>query len=152
MMYLLHRLLLQSALTLLWQLALSTLCIFRWVYEYLYDIFRLVPASDLLRALDMFLSLNPDLHLLPPTTLSHITVLYAVSIIMSVFITSILAHTWPRICTRSCRLHHMMSLPVSMAVTLALIGYQVHVYNYNERMYMYDNYVYTQIFVQVWRF
>ncbi|XP_064406867.1 meiosis inhibitor protein 1-like [Halichondria panicea] len=40
---------------------------------------QLVPASDLLRALDMFLSLNPDLHLLPPTTLSHITVLYAIA-------------------------------------------------------------------------
>ena len=36
----------------------------------------MVPRSDLQRALSTFLSLNPSVHLLPPTTLTHLTVLY----------------------------------------------------------------------------
>ena len=37
----------------------------------------MVPRSDLQKALSTFLSLNPNVHLLPLTTLTHLTVLYA---------------------------------------------------------------------------
>lgn len=40
---------------------------------------RLVVPCDLLKALNVFLSLNANIHLLPQTTLTHLTVLYAVS-------------------------------------------------------------------------
>ena len=41
--------------------------------------FSLVPPGTLLQALNSFLSLNPDVHMLPFTSLTHLTVLYAVS-------------------------------------------------------------------------
>ena len=42
-------------------------------------ILSLVPSATLLQALNSFLSLNPDVHLLPLAMLIHLSVLYAVS-------------------------------------------------------------------------
>ena len=40
----------------------------------------LVPTGALLQALNTFLSLNPDVHMLPVAMLTHLTILYAVRI------------------------------------------------------------------------
>ena len=50
-----------------------------WTSDWSDLFFSLVPPGTLLQAVNSFLSLNPDVHMLPFTSLTHLTVLYAVS-------------------------------------------------------------------------
>ena len=58
--------------------------------------FSLLPPATLLQALNSFLSLNPDVHMLPFTTLTHLTILYAVSHSLVIPTT-----VWPHLQTNS---------------------------------------------------
>ena len=44
-----------------------------------YDVYRMVPPGELLQSLSKYLSLNPNIHLLPPTILLCLASLFTVS-------------------------------------------------------------------------
>lgn len=49
------------------------------VLEFHCFVCSITPAQEVLQAINRFLILNPDIHLMPSPSLTHLTALYAVS-------------------------------------------------------------------------